>query len=144
MEAGLEHLTWAGGTLRHVDLLLVVLQPTRKVLLTAERTHRLALELGIPDVCYVASRAGEGDRERFEAFAAERGGVLLGLIPDDDAVRRADRTAACVIDSAPDAASVRAIRQLADALEARMAAPPAGPGGAPGERHPGSVGVSHA
>ena len=124
MEAGLEHLSWAGGTLRHVDLLLVVLQPTEKVLLTAARAHRLAVELGIPDVGYVASRAGEADRPRFEAFAAERGGELLALIPDDEAVRQADQEAACVIDSAPDAASVQAIAQLADAVEARVAARP--------------------
>ena len=122
MEAGLEHLSWAGGTLRHVDLLLVVLQPTEKALLAAGRASRLAVELGIPEVSYVASRASETDRPRFEAFAAERGGELLALIPDDDAVRQADREAACVIDSAPEAASVRAIAQLADAVEARIAA----------------------
>ena len=122
MEAGLEHLSWAGGTLRSVDLLLVVLQPTAKTLLTADRTHRLAVQLGIKEVCYVASRAGEADRAAFEAFAAERGGALLSLIPDDEAVREADRTATCVIDAAPDAASVVAIRRLADAVEARAAA----------------------
>ncbi len=122
MEAGLEHLSWAGGTLRHVDLLLVVLQPMEKVLLTAARAHRLAVELGIPDVGYVASRSGEADRARLEGFAGERGGELLALIPDDEAVRRADREAACGIDSAPDAASVRAIAQLADAVEGRIAA----------------------
>jgi len=122
MEAGLEHLSWAGGTLRYVDLLLIVLQPTEKVLLTAGRAHRLADQLGIPDVCYVGSRATEADRPRFEAFAAERGGELLGLVPDDEAVRQADRNASCVIDSAPESASVRAIEQLADAVEARMQA----------------------
>jgi CO dehydrogenase maturation factor len=120
MEAGLEHLTWAGGTLRHVDLLLVVLQPTAKVLLTADRTHRLALELGIPDICFVASRADEADRAALEAFAAARGSHLLGLIPDDEAVHQADRVASCVIDVAPGSPSVRAIEHLADALEARM------------------------
>jgi len=122
MEAGLEHLSWAGGTLRYVELLLIVLQPTGKVLLTADRAHRLARDLGIPDVCFVGSRAGEVDRARFEAFAAERGGELLGLIPDDEAVRQADRTASCVFDSAPASPSVAAIAQLADALEARIAA----------------------
>lgn len=124
MEAGLEHLSWAGGTLRYVDLLLVVLQPTAKVLLTADRTHRLAVQLGIPEVCYVGSRADEADRGLLERFAAERGGQLLGLIPDDEAVREADREATCVIDSAPGSASVRAIEELADALEARMTATP--------------------
>src|SRR3990170_3502250 len=90
MEAGLEHLSWAGGTLRYVDLLLVVLQPTEKVLLTASRAHKLAVDLGIPDVCFVGSRASEDDRARFEPFAAERSGELLALIPDDEAVRQAD------------------------------------------------------
>lgn len=122
MGAGLEHLSWAGGTLKEVDLLLIVLQPTAKVLLTAGRAHRLATQLGIPDVCFVGSRSGEEDRARFEAFAAERGSELLGLIPDDEAVRQADRTASCVIDSAPDSTSVHAIELLADAIEARMAA----------------------
>ena len=121
MEAGLEHMSWAGGTLRYVDLLLIVLQPTEKVLLTAHRAHLLAVQLGIPDICFIGSRATEADRPRFEAFAAERGGELLGLIPDDEAVRQADRMAACVFDSAPGSASVQAIEQLADAIEARMA-----------------------
>ena len=123
MQAGLEHLSWAGGTLRHVDLLLVVLQPTEKVLLTADRTYRLAAELGIAEVAYVGSRASEADRPRFEAFAAERGGTLLALVPDDDAVGQADRTAECVIDTAPDSPGVKAIRQLADAIEARRSRP---------------------
>ena len=121
MEAGLEHLSWAGGTLRYVDLLLIVLLPTEKALLTADRAHRLAIDLGIPEVGFVGSRAGEADRPRFEAFAAERGCELLGFIPDDEEVRQADRTASCVIDSAPGSTSVQAIEQLADALEARMA-----------------------
>ena len=134
MEAGLEHLSWAGGTLRYVDLLLIVLQPTEKVLLTAGRASKLANDLGIPDICYVGSRATEADRPRFEAFAAERGGDLLGVIPDDEAVRQADRNAACVIDSAPESSSVRAIEELADALEARMVARGlAGPAVAPTE-----------
>jgi len=120
MEAGLEHLSWAGGTLRHVDLLLVVLEPTAKALLTADRIHRLAVQLGIPDVCYVGSRAGEGDRTQVERFAADRGGTVLGLIPDDDAVRQADRIASCVIDTSPESEVVQAVRTLADALEARM------------------------
>ncbi|MEO5679956.1 MAG: hypothetical protein ABIS47_09840 [Acidimicrobiales bacterium] len=71
-------------------------------------------------MAYVGSRASEVDRPKLEAFAVERGGTLLALIPDDDAVRHADQTAECVLDAAPDAPSVQAIRQLADALEARM------------------------
>ena len=120
MQAGLEHLSWAGGTLRHVDLLLVVVEPTAKTLMTADRAHRLAVDLGIPEVGFVGNRASGGDRPRLEAFAAERGAKLMALIPDDDAVRQADRVGKCVLDTAPTSASVLAIEGLADRLEARM------------------------
>lgn len=123
MEAGLEHLSWAGGTLRHVDLLMVVIQPTAKVLLTAARTHRLAVELGIPRIAFVANRAAEEDRARLEGFAHERGGEVLGWIPEDDAIRRADKRGECLIDTEPEAPSVAAIMALAEVLEASLLSP---------------------
>lgn len=119
MEAGLEHLSWAGGTLRHADLLLVVLQPTAKVLLTADRMHRLAVELGIADIAFVANRAGEPDRPLLEEFARERGRDLLALIPEDDAVLQADQRALCILDWAPKSPAVQAIEGLAAAISAR-------------------------
>lgn len=121
MEAGLEHLSWAGGTLRYVDLLLVVVQPTAKVMMTADRTHKLALELGIPRIAFIGNRAtGQDDVARMEAFAAERGCELLIAIPEDPAVPAADRAASCVLDTAPDCHAVAAIGRLADRLEAEL------------------------
>lgn len=116
MEAGLEHLSWAGGTLRHVDLLLVVVQPTPKTLLTAERTIRLARQLGIQEVALVANRARPGDDAALEAFARERGCPLLALIPEDEAVHSADRAARCVLDTAPQCSAAQAIGRLADTI----------------------------
>ncbi|HVL04918.1 MAG TPA: hypothetical protein VM388_02965 [Acidimicrobiales bacterium] len=122
MEAGLEHLSWAGGTLRYVDLLLVVVQPTSKVMMTADRTHKLALELGIERIAFLGNRAtSPADVERMEAFAAERDCELLVAIPEDPAVPAADRASMCVLDSAPDSEAVKAIGRLADRLEARFA-----------------------
>jgi CO dehydrogenase maturation factor len=122
MEAGLEHLSWAGGTLRYVDLLLVVVQPTAKVMMTADRTHKLALELGIERIGFIGNRAtSDADVERMEAFAAERGCELYVAIPDDPAVPAADRAASCVLDTAPESEAVRAIARLADRLEAEFA-----------------------
>ena len=122
MEAGLEHLSWAGGTLRYVDLLLVVVQPTSKVMMTADRTHKLALELGIERTAFIGNRAtSPADVERMEAFAAERGCELLVAIPEDDAVPAADRASRCVLDTAPDSEAVRAIARLADRLESQFA-----------------------
>lgn len=127
MEAGLEHLSWAGGTLRYVDLLLVVVQPTAKVMMTADRTLGLARELGIPRIGFVGNRALDAaDVARMEAFAAERGCELLAAIPEDPAVPAADRQARCVLDTAPDSRAVQAIARLADDLEGRLLGVPAG------------------
>jgi CO dehydrogenase maturation factor len=118
MEAGLEHLSWAGGTLRYVDMLMVVVQPTAKVMMTADRTHKLALELGIQRIGFIGNRAtGPADVERMEAFAAERGCELLIAIPEDTAVPEADKASMCVLDTAPESEAVKAIGRLADRLE---------------------------
>ena len=122
MEAGLEHLSWAGGTLRYVDLLLVVVQPTAKVMMTADRTHKLALELGIERIAFLGNRAtSPADVERMETFAAERGCELLIAIPEDAAVPAADRASRCVLDTAPDSEAVKAIVRLAERLEGQFA-----------------------
>lgn len=121
MEAGLEHLSWAGGTLRDVDLLLVVVQPTAKVMMTAERTHTLAVQLGIPRIAFVGNRAlHAADVERMEAFAAERSCELLIAIPEDPAVPAADRASMCVLDTAPESEAVLAIARLAERIESQF------------------------
>ena len=122
MEAGLEHLSWAGGTLRYVDLLMVVVQPTAKVMMTADRTHKLAIELGIERIAFIGNRAtGPADVERMENFAAERGCELLIAIPEDAAIPEADKASMCVLDTAPDSEAVRAIGRLAARLEGMFA-----------------------
>ena len=120
MEAGLEHLSLGGGTLRHVDLLLVVVLPTTKALLTADRTVKLARQLGIPRVALVANRAGDDDMATLTRFAGERDCPLVALIPEDAALDSADRAALCALDTSPESASEVAIGRLADALEAEL------------------------
>ncbi len=118
MEAGLEHLSWAGGTLRHIDLLLVVVQPSPKVQLTARRIVALARQLGIPRTAFVGNRLRDGDLEQLRTFAGECGVELLATIPEDVAVQAADRVGDCLLDSAPDSDLVRAVDGLAARLEA--------------------------
>lgn len=123
MEAGLEHLSWAGGTLRHVDVLLIVAEPQAKVLLTARRAHRLATQLGVKRIAFVGNRARPGEEQRLEEFAGALGSELVAVVPEDPAVTTADRDAVCPLDSAPDSPAVQAIRRLADDLETRYLTP---------------------
>ncbi len=116
MEAGLEHLSWAGGTLRHADLLLVVTEPQLKSLLTASRTIALATQLGIPRVALVGNRSRDDDGQTLEAFAQQQGVELLAIVPEDEAIIRADRDGRCVLDSEPSAVAVRAIESLASVI----------------------------
>ncbi len=116
MEAGLEHLSWAGGTLRHADLLLVVANPQVKSLLTASRTIALGRQLGIPEIGLVGNRAGDDDRHHLEAFAGDHGVNLLGVIPEDEAIIRADRAGRCLLDIEPSASAVEAIEALATVI----------------------------
>ena len=91
MEAGLEHLSRSGGTLAYADVLLVIMEPSRKSILTAGRTIVLAEELGIPRVYGVGNKAQEGDREFFQEVCAEYNVVLAGIVPADPDVIEADR-----------------------------------------------------
>jgi CO dehydrogenase maturation factor len=92
MEAGLEHLSRAGGTLAYADVLLVIMEPSRKSVLTAARTLALAEELGIPRVYAVGNKAHlPDDAEFFATVAAEYGVPLAHVVPYDPDVVEADR-----------------------------------------------------
>lgn len=93
MEAGLEHLSRSGGTLAYADVLLMIMEPSRKSILTAGRTIALAKELGIPLVYGVGNKARlPDDTEFFENVCAEYDVPLAGIIPHDADVIEADRS----------------------------------------------------
>lgn len=94
MEAGLEHLSRSGGTLAHADVLLVVMEPSRKSILTAGRTIVLAEELGLSKVYGIGNKARPGDEEFFASVAAEYRVPLAGIVPEDTEVAEADRQGA--------------------------------------------------
>ncbi len=93
MEAGLEHLSRSGGTLAYADVLLVVMEPSRKSILTAGRTIVLAEELGISRVYGVGNKARlPDDAEFFATVAGEYNVPLAGIVPEDPDVVEADRS----------------------------------------------------
>jgi CO dehydrogenase maturation factor len=121
MEAGLEHLS--RGTDRHVDTLLVVLEPYFKALETARRCAELGRELGIPRVWGVANKLrGAEDTQAVRAYAAAHGLRLAGEVPFDQALHQAELAGqAPPADS--EAPAARAIDDLAAVLRSEGALP---------------------
>jgi CO dehydrogenase maturation factor len=114
--AGVEHLGRA--TASAVDTMLVVVEPTARSLATAAQIQRLAADVGLQRLQLVGSKVGN-DADR--AFIAENqpGMPLLGFLPDDPAVRQADRQGRTVYDTSPllaDAARIMAKTLQATAL----------------------------
>ncbi|HUQ38596.1 MAG TPA: hypothetical protein VM030_00450 [Acidimicrobiales bacterium] len=95
-----------------------MVEPNRKTMLTAARTDHLARQLDVARVALVANRIGGAEDEaRMRAFAAELGRDLVAVVPEDEAIDRADRSGQCVLDMAPDSPAVQALERLASDLE---------------------------
>ena len=117
MEAGLEHLSRSGGTLRYVDHLMIVVEPYVKSTQTAYRTLALARDLGIPRISVLGSKVrDETELTTIRKVCADTGLQLIGVIPYDESVRVADRDGKSPVDAVPESSMVRAVDDLAGAL----------------------------
>jgi len=114
MPAGLRETAddWAP----YADAYLVVALATAQSAMTARRVAHLARARGPRNVLFVANRVRRAD----DVTHLERllGEPVFASIPDDDAVRRAERAGIATIDDAPDCATVAAVAELADRLAA--------------------------
>lgn len=72
MSAGIEHLT--RGTARGVDFMLIVTEPTMVSIQTARTIQKLATELGISKIKFVANKLRQPKDEEF---------IMKHLSPDD-------------------------------------------------------------
>ena len=80
MAAGIEHLS--RGTARAVDRLIIVVEPGRASLDTAQRVKRLATDLGIKELAVVGNKVGTAAEEEF-IRRNTTGLEFLGFIPFD-------------------------------------------------------------
>ncbi|MFN2389968.1 MAG: hypothetical protein ABR575_10250 [Actinomycetota bacterium] len=103
-----------------MDLLLIVVESYVKSIVTAARTRALAAELGVPRVALVGNRVGPEDLDDITALADSHALEIVATIPEDPAVRKADQVGRCVLDLAPGSDAIRALEELADALEQRL------------------------
>ena len=87
MEAGIEHLGRA--TAKAVDKLIVVVEPGRRSIDTAEHIRRLAAEIGLNSIAVVGNKIrGDKDREFLQNHLGDF--EFLGFLPYDDALIEAD------------------------------------------------------
>lgn len=100
MEAGLEHL--GRGTAQAVDLMLVVVEPSRRAVETVATIRRMAEEIGVRQLAVFGNKVAGSEDESFlkEAFP---GGDYLGHLFFDQTIKRADHSDRPLVDLAGDA-----------------------------------------
>lgn len=86
MEAGIEHLGRA--TARGVDAMLVVVEPGRRSVQTAEAINKLAADIGVAEILLVVNKVTDADGGFCEEIS--RDFKVLGCLPFSEEVRRAD------------------------------------------------------
>lgn len=117
MPAGLEYF----GVINHVDVMLVVVDPTTTALETLRTMDLYARhELDVSDVRVVANNV-QSDRDLafIEEFCAdhETDIDIVAVVPHDEAIRRAEFDGVAPIDHDPSCPGVSAIRGLAADLD---------------------------
>ncbi len=115
MEASIEHLGRA--TPQGVDVLFVVVEPYYRALETASRIAPLARDLGIPRLITIANKVRDAEDSRVIREFCKAHDLELGLeLAYDECVREADRQGKALIDAAPNASTVTAVRTFARSL----------------------------
>lgn len=115
LEASPEHLS--RGTTRHVDVLLLVVEPYFRSYETARRMAELASELPIPLVGVVANKLRRPDDGlAIEEFCERHRLNLVGQIPWSEAALDGDHAGIPLLDFAPHDPAVQAIGELTDFL----------------------------
>lgn len=114
MGAGIEHLT--RGTAQGVDLMLVVLEPSRVSLHTANVVKGLADDLGIKKVKFIGNKVRNQLEQEF-LLSSLPTGDLWGILPLDEGVLQG----AMGLPATPSVNWQQAIRSLGQKLQAELA-----------------------
>lgn len=96
----------------HVDTVLVVVESSTKSIEAGRRAAEIGAKVG--RVIVTANRVG--DDSEFEAICSALGDHEYIVVPDDPAIRRADKDGVAPIDAAPDSPGVKVIGELAEMI----------------------------
>ena len=130
MEASIEHMS--RGTVKHADVMLVVLEPYYRSLETAGRIVPLARGLGIQRIYGIANKLrSPQDDEAVRTYCGNHDLELIAAIPYDENVVEADRTGRAVIDYDVTSPIVQELTVVAERLGREISAEGNGVGGKP-------------
>lgn len=89
-EAGLEHLS--RRTTQDVDIMLVVTDPSKRGITTAQRIKELSehLEIKFKGLYLIANRTPPKQEDKIREYAKEMGLEVIGSIPEDEKVSEYD------------------------------------------------------
>lgn len=98
MEAGIEHL--GRGTVRGIDLLIVLMEPTRRSVEATKTIHELATELGIERIGVVGNKITSERQRKFieESVDAME---ILGFLSLNERLQETDITGEAVFSNNP-------------------------------------------
>ncbi len=96
MEAGIEHLGRA--TSQGVDVMIVVVEPGQRSIDCARTVQRMAGEIGIKNLVFVANKVAGAEDETYIRDSLP-GCDLLSVIPWSERIRNADRDGVSVLDA---------------------------------------------
>jgi len=115
MEAGVEHM--GRGTAEHVDTMLIVTDSSLKSMETTKKHYVLTKDLGIKKAFIVGNKVTNSEEgELIEKFTSKNGLQLLGLIPYDEQVLKADMSGETPLKYAEVSKGVAAIRKIGEKL----------------------------
>jgi CO dehydrogenase maturation factor len=114
-EAGLEHLS--RRTTQDVDVMLVVSDPSKRGIKTAERIKELAehLEIRFDKLYLIANRTTKENEKTMKKLAEETGLEVIGTMPEDEKVREFDFEGKPLIDM-EDSKALNAVEKIVEKL----------------------------
>lgn len=116
-EAGLEHLS--RRTTEDVDIMLVVTDPSKRGITTAQRIKELSenLLINFKGIYLVANRTSPENEEKIREYAGEIGLEVLGFIPEDEKVSEFDFTGRSLMEL-KDSKALSSVEKIVERLAA--------------------------
>jgi len=115
MEAGVEHM--GRGTAKHVDIMLIVADPSLKSMETARKIYGLAAEAGIKKAFIIGNKIrNSSESELIQRFAADNKIPMLDFVPYDEQILKVDMQGETPLEYAEDSVGIAAIQKIGEKL----------------------------